>query len=757
MSLGRSQVSSVRRSVRRNHLAHARPANARRVLPPRAELLTTQSPNRLENFAWVPRRTLGAPTWQASQCRLDSDSKDCDAHLPWNTVGCYHRTSHVEWQSRLLYLKQDRKIGEVTAHYDHLDKDWKTIRLSDVDLSVRTSNCLYRMGLTTLGELASMSDVELLKQPNFGRKCLTEVRTLLSSTESLNQREECTNEPDTLDFSSIEEPILSTLLRSVRTLDLAIKARNVVDSWGITTVGELVQLTEMELLRRRNVGRLAIDNLKEELGKIDLALGLNIANWPKKDELTLIRKSRAQSRLDRTQTSVGTFKFLEDELCAAVKITVDNSAYAIVVRRTGWDGGEFLTLEELGSNPIASGRTSPVSRERIRQIENKALATIKKKRLSMPILERTVSLIEENAPLAAKTLPSLLERHQLTQRGLGFEAVRAAMKTFHVEWNLAFRSIDQDLFLLPRDRADTIESVWTVLIKEALRRDFVPFEEIVSLNQRTDHLASDVVALGVSNIPTLDWLDSSRRVYWSLDRACRGWNKIINVCRKILTVAPDVPFERLAVAVKRARTIRDNPSPDALTSMLCAMDDFDVQHDVVSRGANFTPDTLSKTDRMMISAARDVGTVTTFLKLREALVRQGVSTGYAQVLMAVTPLWITPSRGKYRFIAKEAQLKEFSLAVPTKADEVQESHECLVELEISHRHLVTGTHRIDENFVRPGQWSLRDEMGNNLGKLDVTANMVKGLNGAFAAARIGVGTFVIIDFSDEQFTATAYH
>ena len=313
------------------------------------------------------------------------------------------------------------------------------------------------------------------------------------------------------------------------------------------------------------------------------------------------------------------------------------------------------------------------------------------------------------------------------------------------------------MFLLPPDKADTIEPVWTFLVEEAERRDFVPLDEIECVNQRAADLASDVVTLGVSNIPTLGWLDRNRRIYWSLERVCRGWNKIINVCRKILTVAPEVPFERLATAVERARTIRDYPSPDALMSMLRAMDDFDVHAGMVSRGANFRLDTLSKTDRLMISAAKDAGTVMTFLKLREALVRQGVSAGHAQVLMVATPLWITPSRGKYRFIANEAQLKEFSLVAPTKDDDIQESLECLVELEITHRHLVTGTHRIDDNFVRPGQWSLRDEMGNDLGKIDVTTNMVKGLSGAFAAVGIGVGTFVIIDFSDDQFSATAYH
>ena len=613
------------------------------------------------------------------------------------------------------------------------------------------------MGLTTLGDLARMSEAELLRQPNFGRKCLTEVRTLLSCTDGLAPSDNSTSEEDTLDFSSMEEPLLSTLLRPVQTMDLTTRARNVMENSGIVTVGELVQLTESELRRTPNVGRLTINNYKEVLAEIGLSLGATITNWPKTDELALILESRAGSPLDRTQTSVGTFNFLEDELCAAVQMTVDRSGSAIVVRRTGWDGGEILTLEELGNDPFASGRTSPVSRERIRQIESKGLERIQEKAWSMPMLKRTVSLIEENAPLAATSVQSVLERHQLSRRGLGFEALTAAMRTFQVEWSLVCRSIGQELFLLPPDNPDTIESVWTFLVEEADRRDFVPLDEIESANQRAANLASDIVALGVSKVPTLDWLDRNRRIYWSLERACRGWNKIINVCRKILTVAPDVPFERLATAVERARTITDYPSPDALMSMLRAIDDVDVHDGMVSRGTNFKPDNLSKTDRLMISAAKEAGTVTTFLKLREALVRQGVSAGHAQVLMVVTPLWITPSRGNYRFIANEAQLKTFSLAAPTKDEEAQERRECLVELEIGHRHLVTGTHRIDENFVRSGEWLLKDEMGNELGKIEVTANMVKDLSGAFAAAGIGVGTFVIIDFSDQQFTATAYH
>ena len=623
------------------------------------------------------------------------------------------------------------------------------IQLADVKLTVRTSNCLYRMGLTTLGDLARTSESDLMRQPNFGKKCLTEVRSLLSSPNNILTY-------NTLDFGSIEDHLLLMLLRPVKSLNLTTRARSVMDVLDIETVGDLIQLTELELLRTPNVGRLTIINYKEALAEIGFSLGITITNWPEKSELSTILESRAIFSADKTLTPVETFKFLEEELCGAVQMTVDHNTYAIVVRRTGWDGGEILTLEELGNGPVASGRTSTVSRERIRQIETRGLARVKEKAWSMPILERAVSLIEENAPLATASIQSVLEQHQLSRCGLGYEAVTAAMKTFQVNWNLVYRSIGQESYLLPTDEADSIESVWTSLIEEANCRDFVTLDEIESANQRAIHFTSDIAVDGINKISQIVWLDHNLRIYWSLERARRGWNKIINVCRKILTVAPKVPFGRLMPAIERARTIKDYPSPDTVIRMLLAMGDIEIQDETISRDIDFKFENLSKADWFMINAARDVGTVTTFLKLREALVRQGVSINHAQQLMVITPLWTTPSRGKYRFIANNAQLKEFFLAAPTKEDEAQKKRECLVELEISHRHLVTGCHRIEENFVRPGQWLLKDEMGNDIEKIDVTENMVKGLSGAFTTAGIGVGTFLIIDFSDQQYTATAY-
>ena len=626
----------------------------------------------------------------------------------------------------------------------------------DVDLSVRTSNCLFNMGLTTLGELASLSEAELLRQPNFGRTSLNEVKALLSSTNVLTLRDACTDEEGNLDFLTIEESILSTLLRPIHTLDLTTRTSNIMVNQGITTVGELVQLTESELRRTPNAGRLTINNLKSVLAQLGLSLETAVKNWPSKEELALLLETRARDGLDRVQTPIGKHAFLEDELCATVKAAVGTSERAIIMRRTGWDGDRVWTLEELANDPIASGRTSRVTRERIRQIERKAIRKIQKKGMSTPLLDHAVALIEENAPLATSSLPSLLRRHGITRGALGYEALNAAMKTFQMEWDLVYTIIGPDAFLLPSDQASEIKSSWPFLVEVSGDQDFVELDQIVTSGQHDKFLSLDVAMSGVSEVSSLAWLDRDRRTYWSLDRIKRGWNKSINVCRKILTVAPEVPTKRLTAAVKRARTVRNCPPEDVLESMLRALEEFDIRYGMVSRGESFIPETLSNSDRVMIGAAMEAGTVSTFLELRGALVRRGLSTSYAQMLIAISPFWVRTARGKYRFVGGQAQLNDFRLKETVKPDGVEECKQHFVELEVNHRHLVTGNHRFSRDEVKTGRWSLRDENGNDLGKVDVTESMVKGLDRVFLAAGIGVGTFVIIDFSEDEFATMMF-
>ena len=48
-------------------------------------------------------------------------------------------------------------------------------KIEDLDLSVRSYNCLKRAGINTVGELTQKSEEEMMRVRNLGRKSLKEV------------------------------------------------------------------------------------------------------------------------------------------------------------------------------------------------------------------------------------------------------------------------------------------------------------------------------------------------------------------------------------------------------------------------------------------------------------------------------------------------------------------------------------------------------------------------------------------------------
>lgn len=72
----------------------------------------------------------------------------------------------------------DLSIGEVSTR---LDPDAESIRLEDVDLSVRTASVLRNASFLTLGEVARFSPAELLRTRNLGRKVLNEIVEVLAA------------------------------------------------------------------------------------------------------------------------------------------------------------------------------------------------------------------------------------------------------------------------------------------------------------------------------------------------------------------------------------------------------------------------------------------------------------------------------------------------------------------------------------------------------------------------------------------------
>ena len=56
---------------------------------------------------------------------------------------------------------------------------WKSV--DDLELSVRSANCLQNANIRYIGELVQKTESEMLKTKNFGRKSLKEIKEILAS------------------------------------------------------------------------------------------------------------------------------------------------------------------------------------------------------------------------------------------------------------------------------------------------------------------------------------------------------------------------------------------------------------------------------------------------------------------------------------------------------------------------------------------------------------------------------------------------
>ncbi|HMI77016.1 MAG TPA: DNA-directed RNA polymerase subunit alpha [Buchnera sp. (in: enterobacteria)] len=73
------------------------------------------------------------------------------------------------------------------------------------------------------------------------------------------------------------EPIL---LRPVDDLELTVRSANCLKAESIHYIGDLIQRTEVELLKTPNLGKKSLTEIKDVLAARDLSLGMRLNNWP---------------------------------------------------------------------------------------------------------------------------------------------------------------------------------------------------------------------------------------------------------------------------------------------------------------------------------------------------------------------------------------------------------------------------------------------------------------------------------------------
>jgi DNA-directed RNA polymerase subunit alpha len=194
---------------------------------------------------------------------------------------CYQRILDVypDHPRARLYFKdadasRDMYYDEEARRRQDRMAQMLSVPVSDFELSVRSRNCLQKMGIMTLGDLCETSEQDLLASKNFGETSLVEIREMLSSKGlELGQfattwrEEEPTYDPEVL--SDDERALLD---RPIADLNLSVRARKCMVRLGLSTIGELVRRTGDDLLECKNFGVTSLNEVREKLTQANLKL-----------------------------------------------------------------------------------------------------------------------------------------------------------------------------------------------------------------------------------------------------------------------------------------------------------------------------------------------------------------------------------------------------------------------------------------------------------------------------------------------------
>jgi DNA-directed RNA polymerase subunit alpha len=142
-----------------------------------------------------------------------------------------------------------------------------SVPVTDFELSVRSRNCLQKMGIMTLGDLTETTEQELLASKNFGETSLVEISEMLNSKGlELGQFAASWKEEEpSYDPSSLSDDVRALLDRPIADLNLSVRARKCMVRLGLSTIGELVRRTGDDLLECKNFGVTSLIEVREKL------------------------------------------------------------------------------------------------------------------------------------------------------------------------------------------------------------------------------------------------------------------------------------------------------------------------------------------------------------------------------------------------------------------------------------------------------------------------------------------------------------
>ena len=209
----------------------------------------------------------------------EDDNKYRDAET------CYRRVlqTHPNHPRARLFSKDVQAskqmfVDEDSERFSDQMQKVMQVPVTDFELSVRSRNCLKKMNIRTLGDLARTTEAQLLSSKNFGETSLSEIKEIMGAKGlrlglALEGSERPSGpsfqQPAYDDVSPEERALLS---KSISELAFSVRARKCMQRLNIQAVSDLVRRSGDELLETKNFGVTSLNEVRERLNELGLKL-----------------------------------------------------------------------------------------------------------------------------------------------------------------------------------------------------------------------------------------------------------------------------------------------------------------------------------------------------------------------------------------------------------------------------------------------------------------------------------------------------
>ncbi len=405
------------------------------------------------------------------------------------------------------------------------------LMLHSLGLRLRTYNALRHAGFVRQPErLSGRSLDELLCLKNFGRGSLQDLLINLK--------------PFFINSVEAQESFraaLETLMAEARLLEATPFADKIMPHDA--RLGVYLARISTEAANAREVAARILSNIEAEVRPLDTS---------------------ARIKELRARIVAASSMSLEQELASFVAHVKNERNREIYIRRHGFNGRAAQTLESIAVN-------HNMTRERVRQICNRAMIGFGKEKAFAPRLDAALDFISANLPALTVELSEKLRASGITDTAFDIESLADAAILFQREVPFMLEDVgERKLVIASGGNASETNAAARKIITAARRKiehwGAATIDDTCA--QASPHLSlpETVATHLITGQDDFEWLDEAGGWFWLKDVKR---NRVLNRVAKILRVASDVRLGELRSGIRRHYRMEGFAPPQRVLAEMC--------------------------------------------------------------------------------------------------------------------------------------------------------------------------------------------